>query len=210
MRRLGGSAFDASSDGLTLYSVHFYDGVPSTADMLASSMAVDPGSSPESQTEVSNGPATAASACTGCLMRSRGLSRTFLGILHPDGVHWLETGWQLMYCHWSSIGCEGALGCIVFVILMLRLAWMGLTFGSWDRTVLRWHCYVASGDVAEEDSVVDADGKEDPKCVLLFTEDVGVDQDQQDGDGDEASDVTHHLSCAVPGQLQVQRFGHFE
>ena len=58
-------------------------------------------------------------------------------------------------------------------------------------------------EVREENGVVDTNGDKDPRGVLLLTEDVRVDQDQEQGDTDEAGDVTEHLSFPLPGQLQV-------
>lgn len=63
------------------------------------------------------------------------------------------------------------------------------------------HCSVASRKVREEDSVVDSNGAKDPSCILLLTEDVRVDQDQNQSDTDEAGDIAEHLSLALPGQL---------
>jgi len=65
------------------------------------------------------------------------------------------------------------------------------------------HCSIASRKVREEDSVVDSNGAKDPSCILLLTEDVRVDQDQDQSDTNEAGDVAKHLSFALPRQLQV-------
>lgn len=80
--------------------------------------------------------------------------------------------------------------------------------GSGRRIGRARHCSVANAKVREENGVVDADGDEDPRGVLLLTEDVRVDQDQEQGDTDEAGDVTEHLSFALPGQLQIYGIRH--
>ena len=65
------------------------------------------------------------------------------------------------------------------------------------------HRNVASSKVREENGVVDTDGDKDPRSVLLFAENIGVDQDQEHSDPDEAGDIAEHLAFSLPGQLQV-------
>lgn len=70
------------------------------------------------------------------------------------------------------------------------------------------HCSVTDTKVREQNGVVDANGDKDPRGVLLLTEDVRVNQDQEQSDTDEAGDVNEHLSFALPGQLQIYGIRH--
>ena len=89
------------------------------------------------------------------------------------------------------------------VVLLLFLASRSLVLGRGRARWVACHCSVASRKVREEDSVVDSNGDKDPRGILLLTENVRVDQDQDQSDTDEAGDVAEHLSFTLPGQLQV-------
>ena len=89
------------------------------------------------------------------------------------------------------------------VALLLDLALRNLLLRRGTRVGFARHRNVASSDVREENGVVDADGEKDPSRILLLTENVRVDEDQEKSDTDEAGDVAEHLSFPLPGQLEV-------
>ena len=96
--------------------------------------------------------------------------------------------------------------CICFlslVALLLDLALGDLLLCRGTTVGFARHRNVASSDVREENGVVDAYGEKDPSRILLLTKDVGVDEDQEKSDTDEAGDVAEHLSFPLPGQLEV-------
>jgi len=86
-------------------------------------------------------------------------------------------------------------------VLLLLLALVGLRFRSGRSAWFTRHHSVANGHVPEHNGVVDANGDKDPSRVLLLTEDVRVDHDQEQGDDDKAGDVAKHLAFPLPGQL---------
>jgi len=84
-------------------------------------------------------------------------------------------------------------------VLLLCPSLEELRLSSRRDTGLAYHCNVASSDVHHQNGVVYADREDDPSCILVLTEDVGVDHDQEYGNKDEACDVAEHLSFALPG-----------
>jgi hypothetical protein len=110
-----------------------------------------------------------------------------------------EAKLKLSCCRLLTIARDPPIGFFPLEILMPKVISRDLRLGRWSRTGFGCHDDIASGDIEEKNGIVDADRKEDSGRILFFAQDIGVDQDQEYGDREEACDVTEHLSSPLPG-----------
>jgi hypothetical protein len=87
----------------------------------------------------------------------------------------LITVQELLRCHLSVAVWNSPI--IPFEILLPRLISMGLRVGWWVPTGCGRHYGVAGGNVEEQNGIVDSDREDDSERILIFTQDIGVDQD---------------------------------